>query len=191
MTDLKDTTQEMLECLLRLRVPSDVAPSLARELAEVYEPRRAVLAAGRVYQHAVVEVVDGMSSGEVGQVLDSRPCSELGVPMWLVALTNRDRVVREDFLRPMYPTRPPLTHVAMRFKGQTWSLPRPFRHHDIIRLIVELTGVDSVDTIGDDQGFLDASGAYLTRTQAQVNAELNRQIKSGQRVVRLHSEDLW
>lgn len=92
----------------------------------------------------------------------------------------------------------PLTHVAIRFQGKVWSLPRPYRHHHIIRIIMYLDGqfgdgdLTSVDTHGEDQGFLDTSGRYLTRQQAEVNAELNGQIKNGKMIGSiLTSEDLW
>lgn len=88
--------------------------------------------------------------------------------------------------------RPPLTHVAIRFNGQVWSLPKPFRHHHIIRLIVEHTGVSYVDSRDEDQGFLDANGRYLTRKQAHVNADMHDQIKNGKIIGGvLTSEDLW
>jgi len=53
----------------------------------------------------------------------------------------------------------------------------------------DLTGVD---TSGEDQGFLDASGQYLTRKQAEVNAFANNQVKNGKIIGGvLTSEDLW
>lgn len=91
--------------------------------------------------------------------------------------------------------RPPLTHVAIRFDGKIWSLPRPYRHHDVLRMIAALDPeVDHVDSRGDDQGFLDASGRYLARAQAEVSADVNGQIKSvAGRIIGgvLTSEDLW
>lgn len=89
--------------------------------------------------------------------------------------------------------RPKITHVALRFQDKVWSLPRPYRHHHIIRMIAYLDSeVDHIDAYGDDQGFLDAEGKYLTRNQAHVNATLNNQIK-GNRLIGsiLTSEDLW
>lgn len=84
-----------------------------------------------------------------------------------------------------------ITHVAIRFQGVVYSLPPPNRHHHVIRLIVEQTGVDSVDN--DEQGFLDESGRFLSRRQALVSARLFGQIKdeSQIRAGRLFSEDLW
>lgn len=90
-------------------------------------------------------------------------------------------------------TRPRITHVAIRFQDKIWSLPRPYRHHHIFRVIMMLDpDVDGIDSHGEDQGFLDASGKYLTRQQAEVNAELNGQIKNGKIIGGvLTSEDLW
>jgi hypothetical protein len=86
----------------------------------------------------------------------------------------------------------PITHVAIRFHGVIYSLPEPNRHHDVIRLIAERTGVTSVDVRDDDQGFLDTSGTYLRRMPA-----LNRAIATGQMANPtrwpggLYSENLW
>lgn len=88
-------------------------------------------------------------------------------------------------------TRSPITHVAIRFQGKVFSLPRPNRHHDVIRHIVETLGVNCVDTQGDDQGFLDAEGRYLNRQQALVSALQNDQIKGEVLCGMLFSENLW
>jgi hypothetical protein len=89
--------------------------------------------------------------------------------------------------------RPAITHVAIRFQGKTWSLPRPNRHHDVIRHIAEQTGVRTVDARGEDQGFLDASGRYLTRKEALVNAQANGQMLADRPILnrQLYSENLW
>jgi hypothetical protein len=52
--------------------------------------------------------------------------------------------------------------------------------------------IDSVDCHDEDQGFLDESGRYLTRRQAEVSAHVNSQVKAG-RIIggALTSEDLW
>lgn len=94
----------------------------------------------------------------------------------------------------------PITHVALRFRERIWSLPRPYRHHHIIRMIVWLSDeyekedpiVTYVDAHGEDAGFLDASGQYLTRKQAHARAELTKQIKDPSKVTgTFTSEDLW
>jgi hypothetical protein len=91
-------------------------------------------------------------------------------------------------------SRPPITHVAIRFQGKVYSLPAPNRHHDVIRLIVETDPtVKTVNAYEDDQGFLDADGRYLNRRQALYNAQKNNQIKPGTTIKagRLFSEDVW
>ena len=89
--------------------------------------------------------------------------------------------------------REPITHVAIRFRGVIYSLPAPNRHHHVVRMIIDQTGVDSVDTHGEDQGFLDASGKYLRREVALVSALVNNQIKNLDdiRGNELFSEDVW
>jgi hypothetical protein len=94
----------------------------------------------------------------------------------------------------MQPKPPKVTHVAMRFRNVVYSLPAPCRHHHIIADIVEKTKCEFVDAHGDDQGFLDASGSYLTRKQALDVARLNEQLKPGcmgERLGQLYSEDVW
>lgn len=88
-----------------------------------------------------------------------------------------------------------ITHVAIRFQGKLYSLPKPNRHHDVIRLIAKETGEKYIDAHGDDQGFLNDMGVYFERRFA-----LNVARKAGQlNVVRpkthpqhlLFSEDIW
>ena len=87
-----------------------------------------------------------------------------------------------------------ITHVAIRFRGVIHSLPAPNRHHDIIRKIVtDDPTVDCVDGEEDDQGFLDETGAYLTRWQALRVARHTGQLRTDRQVYanRLFSENLW
>ncbi len=89
---------------------------------------------------------------------------------------------------------PRITHVAIRFQGTVYSLPAPNRHHDVIRKIAEETGADTVPSMGEDQGFLDAEGRYLTRRQALGVAGREGQIKEnalGPEIGKLFSEDVW
>jgi hypothetical protein len=89
--------------------------------------------------------------------------------------------------------RPPITHVAIRFRGVIYSLPKPNRHHDVIRKIIEETGAESIDGDERDQGFLDESGRYLTRKQALISAEINKQLRDDRKILHgeLYSENLW
>jgi hypothetical protein len=87
-----------------------------------------------------------------------------------------------------------ITHVAIRFQGKTYSLPAPNRHHDVIRHIVEQTGVKSVDVREDDQGFLNDGRDYRRRKQALRIALECGQCKPGclgVKLGRLYSEDVW
>lgn len=86
-----------------------------------------------------------------------------------------------------------ITHVAIRFRGVTYSLPRPNRHHHVIWDIVEKTGAKTVDSRDEDQGFLDSDGNYLTRYQALRVARAAGQLKPDQpiRCGMLFSEDVW
>jgi hypothetical protein len=87
----------------------------------------------------------------------------------------------------------PITHVAIRFNGVVYSLPKPNRHHNVIWLIVEQTGVETVDAHGEDQGFLDSEGEYLTRKEALDNARFNDQLRDDRPIwnEELFSENLW
>jgi len=86
-----------------------------------------------------------------------------------------------------------ITHVAIRFKDIVFALLCPNRHHDVIRKIVEETGVSHVDSYDEDQGFLDETGKYLTRKQALRVATINNQLLSDRNVYHneLCSENLW
>ena len=86
-----------------------------------------------------------------------------------------------------------ITHVAIRFNGRIYSLPAPNRHHNVIWKIAEDTRVKTVDAHGDDQGFLDSTGKYLTRKEALDIAVTNGQLKNADVILhdQLYSEDLW
>lgn len=87
----------------------------------------------------------------------------------------------------------PITHVAVRWDGRTWSLPTPFRHHHVLLMIHDLTGALVVDCDTDDQGFLDIDGNYLNRTTALTRALQHEQLLDPNdiRVGMLFSEDVW
>lgn len=63
-----------------------------------------------------VRVEDGLSEGATGHIEGPAKVSEIGVPMWNVALTGlRTRTVREDFLRLMErPVRTKDTYLMMQ-----------------------------------------------------------------------------
>lgn len=93
---------------------------------------------------------------------------------------------------PRRPEKHRITHVAIRFGGKVWSLPRPNRHHHVIRHIAESTGVSHVDSRDRDQGFLDQEGRYLDRKQALEVAREAGQLRADVEVQdQLYSENLW
>lgn len=74
--------------------------------------------------------------------------------------------------------------------GEIWSLPRPARHHDVIRLIRESDCDAPVG--GDRQGFLLSNGKFARRKPSLSIAVRAGQVLNG-RIVGgvLTSEDLW
>jgi hypothetical protein len=87
----------------------------------------------------------------------------------------------------------PLTHVAVRYRGEVYSLPEPNRHFHVIYLISSKFGGIYIDARDDDQGFLDSSGRFLNRKQALVSAQVNNQLLKDRPIIggRLYSENLW
>lgn len=90
-------------------------------------------------------------------------------------------------------SKPRITRVAVRFNGQVYSLPPPNRHHDVIWEIARVENIATVRAAGDNQGFLDDSGRYLTRKEALPVALAAGQVLdvSNVRGKSLFSEDLW
>lgn len=77
----------------------------------------------------------------------------------------------------------PITHVAIMMEdGRIWSLPKPARHHHIIRAYFDSTG----EVVGSDavQGFLAYDIQFITREDAFALTGKGRGGKS-------YSEDLW
>lgn len=81
--------------------------------------------------------------------------------------------------------------VAISYKGEIHQLPRPNRHHNVIREIAKKNGVGIQGR--DVQGFITNTGRFVNRSTALAIA-----LKAGQvldvnniRAGRLFSEDLW
>ena len=85
----------------------------------------------------------------------------------------------------------PITHVAIIYKGITYSLPSPNRHHNVIWKIAEETKEESIGS--NEQGFLDSAGNFLNRKEALVNARFNNQLLADRPIWHdeLFSENLW
>jgi hypothetical protein len=81
---------------------------------------------------------------------------------------------------------------AIKFNGRVWALPRPKRHHDIMRFAVDNTpGAKICPCAGDDQGFLTTKGRYVTREEAGQIALASGETKELKWGDQLYSEDLW
>lgn len=82
-----------------------------------------------------------------------------------------------------------IDRVAIIYNGVIYSLPRPNRHHDVIRHIHNETGAMN---IRGEQGFMTDDGQFVGRGYARLIAE-----RSGQLLPRasegreLYSEDVW
>ena len=79
--------------------------------------------------------------------------------------------------------------VAIQFNGATVTMPKPNRHHHIIRAVGGISGASR-------EGFVDDAGKFLGRKEAYVLAVANGQInrKPGPEHYQgdqLFSEDLW
>lgn len=81
--------------------------------------------------------------------------------------------------------------VAIRYDGHVYSLPRPNRHHHVIRLIASENGVGIQGS--DEQGFVTNTGRFVGRVVGlQVALAANQVLDvSNVRAGRLYSEDLW
>lgn len=78
--------------------------------------------------------------------------------------------------------------VAIRTEQDTYELPRPARHHDLIHKLAEMGHTTPI--IGE-QGFIDDQRGFVTRKEAAQIALDQRQIKKLHVPPNLFSEDLW
>lgn len=72
--------------------------------------------------------------------------------------------------------------------GKIWSVPRPERHHHVIKLMV-LFGYPT--PVAGIQGFLLSNGKFVGRKEAAKIAIEAKQIKKLNWPPNLFSEDLW
>jgi len=85
---------------------------------------------------------------------------------------------------------PMIVGVAVMYAGRVYHLPKPNRHHDVIRSIPGgVKGPDIQGFILDDGKFLSRRYAYrLARDNGQLNRKPGEQFYQGPE---LYSEDLW
>lgn len=86
-----------------------------------------------------------------------------------------------------------ITGVAIRYNNKEYRLPKPNRHHNIIRTIAEENGEGIKGP--DIQGFYTDTGIFLDRKQAFHWANYCNQVKprgpNEYNGNQLFSEDLW
>ena len=77
--------------------------------------------------------------------------------------------------------------VAMQINGRIESLPKPNRHHDIIRKFPKPKHKHG------EQGFIDTELGFVSREVAKVIAVASDQLisRSGKFSDKLFSEDIW
>lgn len=73
--------------------------------------------------------------------------------------------------------------------GQAFPVPRPFRHHDAIRVAVKAGQRKPIRQ--DQQGFMDSSGMFVPREHAYKLAVIAEQVPYTPGKTQLFSEDLW
>lgn len=82
-----------------------------------------------------------------------------------------------------------ITHVAVKYENQVYSLPAPDRHHHVLKVIYKKHNT----TAYNKQGFLTNEGKFVTRKEAFAIAKEACQIRDITKNVsgELFSEDLW
>lgn len=80
--------------------------------------------------------------------------------------------------------------VAIVYAGKMYSLPKPNRHHDVIRTIPGgVAGPDTQGFILNDGTFIGRRGAYyLAADNGQLKRKPGKEFYQGDE---LYSEDLW
>lgn len=83
--------------------------------------------------------------------------------------------------------------VAIKHKDLVICLPKPMRHHNVIRYMIHTLNI--TPPVGHDrpdgQGFYLESGRYLNREEARQVALDSGQCKNPDHSIELFSEDLW
>jgi len=83
-----------------------------------------------------------------------------------------------------------ITHVAIKDNNNViHSLPKPNRHHDVIRMMAK-NGADI--PVAGVQGFLTDAGVFADRVEAkEIAINANQIIRESCKSNRLYSEDIW
>jgi len=84
---------------------------------------------------------------------------------------------------------PNITHVAILQQDRIYSLPKPNRHADVIRMMITEHGMEG--PVNGIQGFLTEIGGFMNRKDAAKFAVASGQVKNLNVEGELFSEDLW
>ena len=81
-----------------------------------------------------------------------------------------------------------IDRAAIWYRGRTYSVARPGRHHDIIRAM-DIVGIDPAH---GHQGFVTSAGRFVDRREARKIAESACRLLSAAEIgAELFSEDVW
>lgn len=83
-----------------------------------------------------------------------------------------------------------ITNAAIIWRGQVIALPRPARHHTIMKAIADTIPTDEWPVQGE-QGFMTSGGRFVGREAAATIALAACQCSQLIAGPRLFSEDLW
>lgn len=84
--------------------------------------------------------------------------------------------------------------VAVRHNDKWYTLPKPKRHHDVIKLIFDQTGEPVHADPDFGQGFFDENGKIYNRKGALTHVKAINQPLTARATCaggRLYSEDVW
>lgn len=98
---------------------------------------------------------------------------------------------------PTFTTGKEILGVAVIFNCTMYCLPKPNRHHHVLRMIRNTSPKNEKGLYGpDQQGFYDANGLFLDREKAYIRAKETGQLQRDPNPLKyqgnqLFSEDLW
>lgn len=82
-----------------------------------------------------------------------------------------------------------IKYVAIKQDDTIYCLPKPFRHHDVIRTMVDVCKLPKPVT--GEQGFMTNDGDFVDRKEALEIAFSCGQVEEPIAPPNLFSEDLW
>ncbi|MCK5020902.1 MAG: hypothetical protein KAS32_28030, partial [Candidatus Peribacteraceae bacterium] len=100
------------------------------------------------------------------------------------------RMHGQEALMDCEPELPEIIGVAIKHGDMVIGLPKPNRHHHVIKYMVKGLGI--TPPVGcKSQGFYDAKGKYYGREEARQHTMNSGQCESPDHHRELFSEDLW